>query len=454
MSPKIVHRNTILGQQGINLIERMILEMGYLWHPRTTFDAGIDGTIELRDPAGGKALNAIIAVQSKATAGKFNNENPRTFTFYCEERDLTYWLQGNLPVILVVSRPATNEAYWVSVKDYFRDPARHKSRAVHFSKETDRLDKDAAPRLLTLGVQPTTGVYLAPTPKAETLFSNLLRTHTPNSIYVARTDLRMPWQVWHVMKQLKWQAGSEWLLTHKFMLSFNDLSTYPWTQVCEQGTVEQHDAAEWSHSDNPDRRNEFAALLKQTLRQKLRDFEVRYNDYHECFYFRATRNLNPRRIEYQGINRKTDRIVFEGYPKRKDPTTNLSAPITHYRHAACQARFHFMKDSWFLEITPTYYFTMDGLHTYRYHEERLKGIKRLERNAAVLGQVVMWASILTKPADLFTPAYPFLSLGPVLTFPVDFGLDEGSWVPNEDDEARQIIAAEENNPSLFYEENA
>ncbi len=48
MCAKKILRQDIIGQQGINLIEREVLGMGFLWHP-TNLDAGIDGIIEIRD---------------------------------------------------------------------------------------------------------------------------------------------------------------------------------------------------------------------------------------------------------------------------------------------------------------------------------------------------------------------------------------------------------------------
>jgi len=56
----------------------------------------------------------IVSVQSKATDGSFKGETDSELTYTCKERDLRYWLRWNLPVILVYSRPKSNEAYWIS----------------------------------------------------------------------------------------------------------------------------------------------------------------------------------------------------------------------------------------------------------------------------------------------------------------------------------------------------
>src|SRR5438046_2600572 len=134
MAPKKIHRNDITGERGINLIQRVVLEMGCLWYPTGGVEAGIDGFIEIRDPASGEVTNSIIQVQSKATANSFQAETTTGFDYLCDVRDIDYWLNGNAPVILIVSRPDTGEAYWAPLKERFRDPDVRNARKIHFDK--------------------------------------------------------------------------------------------------------------------------------------------------------------------------------------------------------------------------------------------------------------------------------------------------------------------------------
>ena len=172
----------IVGQQGINLIERIVLEMGCVWHP-SHLDAGIDGYIEIRNPGTGEMTNEIIQVQSKATEQEFESETTNSFEYHCAPRDLEYWLAGNAPVILVRSRPKTAEAYWVYLKDYFRDPAERKTRRVAFDKSRDRFDATALNSLLRLAMPTDSGIYLGTLPRTEKVYSNLLRLDSFPSHY-------------------------------------------------------------------------------------------------------------------------------------------------------------------------------------------------------------------------------------------------------------------------------
>lgn len=107
------------------MIEKVVLDMGFVWNA-STLDAGIDGVIEVRDTETGAATNCIIQVQSKATVNRFQADNEKTFEYLCDERDLAYWMGGNAPVILVCSYLSTGLSYWVSIKDYFKDPQKLK----------------------------------------------------------------------------------------------------------------------------------------------------------------------------------------------------------------------------------------------------------------------------------------------------------------------------------------
>lgn len=105
--PKTLSKQAISGQRGVNTIESLVLSFGSKWNPTSALDVGIDGDIELCDPETGEALGLLIRVQSKAVTGPFLAETASSFEFVCDERDLDYWFKGNVPVILVVSRPAS-----------------------------------------------------------------------------------------------------------------------------------------------------------------------------------------------------------------------------------------------------------------------------------------------------------------------------------------------------------
>jgi len=170
-----VTRQSAIGEQGVALIALRVGEMGHLWHPTSGVDSGIDGEIELRDPASGHVRNFRIGVQSKATEGVWRRETDQGFVWRADPEHIEYSVESNQPVVLVCSRPRTSEAYWRNVQEWASDPARRATGLVDFDKTRDRFDPDAAVRFFTL--ESREGVSTeppGPEARSERLKTNLL----------------------------------------------------------------------------------------------------------------------------------------------------------------------------------------------------------------------------------------------------------------------------------------
>jgi len=270
MATKKIGNSDIIGGRGVNLIERVVLEMGCLWYPTGGVEAGIDGLIEIRDAATGDVTNLVVQVQSKATTRRFTAETETAFEYLCGEKDLDYWLNGNAPVVVVVSRPDTGEAYWAAVKDRFKDLDARKVRKIYFDKSRDRFDANARADIVKLAVPKDSGIYLAPPPKHETLYSNLLGVSDyARTLYVARTNYRSPSELGPVLRKLCERPGDEWVLTDKLIYSFRDLAEQPWPQVCDRGSLETYESDEFAFSDDGERVWIFVRLLNQCLKERL-----------------------------------------------------------------------------------------------------------------------------------------------------------------------------------------
>ena len=75
--PKTLSSQGLLGQKGINFIERVVLDMGSRWTPAGPNEVGIDGYIELFDPSSRVALCKTLAVQSKVVSEFANGRRNR-----------------------------------------------------------------------------------------------------------------------------------------------------------------------------------------------------------------------------------------------------------------------------------------------------------------------------------------------------------------------------------------
>jgi tetratricopeptide (TPR) repeat protein len=79
-----------------------------------------------------------------------HNETDNSFTYTLTPRDLDYWMEASGPVLLIVSRPAANEAYWLSVKDFFAEPSRRESHRAEFDKLANVFTQATSPELFTV----------------------------------------------------------------------------------------------------------------------------------------------------------------------------------------------------------------------------------------------------------------------------------------------------------------
>jgi hypothetical protein len=414
---KTVTLQTIIGEKGINLIERRCLEMGYLFHPRRV-DHGIDGHVDLVEPSSRALLNQVLLVQSKASDHPFPGETDQSFRYVCDHRDLDLWLSGNAPVILVLSHPEQDEAWWVEVKGAFPDAASRASRTVFISKQTQRFNADAAPALLRLAVPNQSGLYLRPPPITEILTTNLLSvTAIPPVIYVARSAV--PGYRAGV-EALAGHGGRrpEWMYRHGMVMSFSNLREAPLSVLCD-GDVEEHDTSDWAGSDDTDVTNQFIDLLTRTVQGSYAD--LRWHNERRHVHFRASRDLTPRKAG-KGPGAR-GRTVFGPHYAKSDPVR-----VSYYHHAALQTRFRRIGGTWYCQLEPDYCFTSDGYSESHFADSLLAGIKRLDRHPAVFGWTRVWANHLTRPLDLFTPERP-VTFGALATVTVDRGIDDRWWGP-------------------------
>ncbi len=315
---KRITRAQILGETAVQFIGRRFLNMGMPWHPTNApLEAGIDGFVEVRDVQSGEATNAWIAVQSKGRTN-LEKETENSFEFTCTPRDLEYWRRGNMPVLLVVSRPERDEAWWVSVKDYFRNqPANQQSRRILFDKKANSLVASATGELLQLVQAAGAGTYFRPAPKRERLYTNLLEVkRLPQLIYSAQTTLRDPKEFYEQLKEQIQYPPREWLFDKKLIYNVNDLRDEPWTSVCDIDTVNWIEATKWASSNDPQEHRLFIWMLNTCLRSFASKIGMRYSKEDNAFYFKKTSDLSPRVKHYRSRQQRAKREVFREYRSR------------------------------------------------------------------------------------------------------------------------------------------
>lgn len=433
MCAKVISEEQIIGEQGVNLIQRRVLQMGWLWHGRGAVEAGIDGTIEVRDPKTGEAFNLILMVQSKATLKLWEAESDSSFIFRPRSRDVEYWLRGNAPVILIVSRPHSDEAYWVNIKEYHQ---RHgQATKITFDKFTCRFDLNAREELLRQTTREG-GFCQPPLPVDETLWSNLLAVdQLPQCVYEAVTPHRDIKALCDALPPSDERFGVECVPKGGKLLSFKDLSRPPWDRLCDVDTVQSKPTEQWCDLDDPDRTRTFVRLLNRHLSERLYQAGVRFYKKGGYYYFQASGDLEPMKVSYTRRDGVVGaHTVFNRYGSKKGDVIS-----EFFRHAAFSGRFVFYEPQWYLQITPTYHYTWNGRRPYPGARKLLAGAKRLERNDRVRSQVMVWADFIARSGPLVAGT-DCIKFGSLLQYSFPYGIKDAQWLKHE----AQDDGAEEN----------
>lgn len=417
---KLSPDSELTAQQGINLIEEVVLAMGFLWHPPGVFDHGIDGRIELRDARAKQPLNRHLGVQSKART-KLTGETEHRFEFLCDEADIDYWMRAEEPVLLVCSHPSSREAWFVCVSDWFADAERRASRRVGFDKKSDRFDADRAVELLHLATRNEPVLHRRLPAPPEKQLTNLMPILAHGArLWSAPTDASDHHQVHARYEAMGGPRASDYLLRNGRLYSLRDPRTCPLRHICDTTKLNQKPAQEWSESEDPRLRRYWVELLRRNLLHQLKP-RFRWHRGRSLFYVRAPEPLTQLSVE--GPNGKRLGVKVEYYINKRDGEQR----VAYIRHQAFRPGFEYVDGRWHLEIVPDYLFTYDGEHESRHADERLSGIKRREKNLAVLGHMRMWEHILTRPPSLLTDEPPLLLFGPLVTIEVPIGLDDNLW---------------------------
>lgn len=410
-----IDKSAHIGDAGIALIHTRVSAMGHVWR-ELGMDAGIDGSIELRDPKTGVVSGRHLLVQSKASDRDFPGESTTKFHYICDDRHVEYWMQSDQPVILICSHPKTQEAWWVHVQDYFSDPARRAACRVDFDKATMAFDDDITDRLFAVADPHGRAHTPMAEPRPETLVSNLLPVEIPQMYWSYRTRLTRPKDVDLLQRESGLAPRADFILSGGRLLTWAPVEATSLARAVQgTGTIEPTGELLASGEDGQRR---LVWLLNAALRHDVRE-ECQWHRKRDMLYFRATDDLKARHVNTSGTNWRT---VFKGYPKKTDPTQS-----SFYRHAGLRWQFMYFDGEWVCALTPDYFFSYDGYKESRFTARLLGKIKRLERNPAVRSETRMWATYLRAEPTLLDQRERLLDFGDLLTFAVDLGIDDAAW---------------------------
>ena len=399
---KRITDSQLLGELGETAIKKLVLEMHFIYESRV--EAGTDGIIELRDPKSGAPLGKLLAVQVKATErGQYIRETDRSFEYLLKPDDLSYWRVSNIPVIIVVWRQSDGSAYWKEVTDCVKG----EERRLHFNKNTDVFDAQCVDRIGALTIDRNTpGVYLPPLNQSENAIINLLRIKLPDEIFLASSPFGSGRDA--ISELVKHDNSRfDWVIRKRRFVSFFDPRSYATRSIVDLDQVDAVDTQLFAFNDDLDDTKDMIDLLRRTVERQT-STELSYLRKDRLFHFRATRANKSRTYKYFANVNETSAKVVNAYANPKGRG--------YVRHHAASFRFERLADEWFLIVDSTFYFTKDGFQPHPFPKALLAGKKRLERNAAVRGQVMMWQYLLVESGNSVAGLFDMDKPEPILGF--------------------------------------
>jgi hypothetical protein len=118
---------------GVNVLASFAASSGLVWRENHVKDVGIDGQLEYVDELG-FATGRIVAVQIKSGLSFFCHDDGESWRFYPEQKHRLYWERFPIPVILILNKPDTREAFWVDVRQLYRSGKQDEAAGVAVPK--------------------------------------------------------------------------------------------------------------------------------------------------------------------------------------------------------------------------------------------------------------------------------------------------------------------------------
>lgn len=436
--PKFYDKRTLNHEQAVAWVKQQIFDMRFAFNETHT-EAGIDAYVELADPQTGAAAACFLGVQVK-TQEQFSAENAEQFSFYPDADSLNYWVSCQIPVLLVVCKSRTAEAYAVFVQEYFKLPENRTKKTIIFNKQNHRFlaGESWQRRLLETSVPRSRGLAFPADPAPEDMSSNLLEVILPETVYSGTTTLKDRRDVIEALKRVD-SPASEFIVREGTIWTVHCLYESVWSSIVSNPSIKPTRFSELAFHKDLAKRDYARELLNHCLSARLRLEQIFWSRDEEMFIF------NPRRVQDKRIRKNV-----KGDKKETKVgllhVTERGGRAVRCRHLAMVSKFLDIGEKYFLQIDPTWYFTRDGRKHPRW-EDLIRTIRIMQKEREYHSTLRLWHEVLTQAGDLVRKDYPFLRFGDYLKFESPVSIPDDLWkvasdIPTETEIAQKLLEFE------------
>ena len=285
--------------------------------------------------------------------------------------------------------------------------------------------------------------------QAEALLPNLFRVSFPPAIKTARITVKRTVKFGERLRHLWEELGQpdrlpvDYWIEGSVLYRFKPFTGTLWEAMVKRRFVQplvDKSASDWSASPKLEDKRRFIKLLNRALD----DFCLSLGTAHDlvwskdmgCHLFVPRRDAREGFIKVKALTQEAPRFVFKAIP---DKTAADGKKVQHWQHQAFRHSFVRYGRDRYLNVIPFWAFTSDSKgYPSRWQRSSSANMRRPEKNRAVLGHVMFWASILCQEPDFFRTADAFQIHRPVELM-VDPAVDDSAWIRVAKAEDKQAL---------------
>ena len=285
--------------------------------------------------------------------------------------------------------------------------------------------------------------------KAELLYSNLFPVTFPRHIKAAKITLKRRVKFgerFHEMWEELGKPGKlpvDYWIEDGVLYRFGSFAEELWQSMIKRrfiAVLPDKPTSDWASAKKMADKNRFIKLLNRALEGICSSLDTRYklvwSKHMGCHLFVPEPKTLEGKIKVKAISHDAPRFVYKAIPNKFSAN---SKAIQHWQHNAFRHYFVRYDNEWFLNIIPFWAFTSDGTGApSKWQNSSSANMRRPEKNRAVLGHVMFWASILCSSPDIFRSDQPFEVHRP-MTVMASPAINDEAWIKIAKDADKQML---------------
>jgi hypothetical protein len=225
---------------------------------------------------------------------------------------------------------------------------------------------------------------------------------------------------------------SDFFVDYGIVYTFQNLQQPLWRELLANKTLlnpGSFKAAQWAESKVLGDRSKFIKLLKRCLQHLCENngtsYQMAYSPKMKCHLFAAKADRREGTLKALALKTFGERTIYKAISDKKSENPNA---IQHWKHDAFRHKFMRFGQKWYFILTPFWAFTCDGVNSpSKWQKKSSSNMRKPERNRAVLGHVLFWASVLCREPDLLQSGDGFRIQRPI-SLSLSPSIKDADWV--------------------------